>query len=120
MAQARFAANRGALADCPLRTYIRAMGTNRRYGSDLTDAAVNEALIRPCSVSLSPAEVGATNVPEAPAAIPVEAWVRFPESAIRVQGRAIAWTDRAVWVEFTLRDGSTHRAWAWASAVSRR
>lgn len=96
------------------------MGKNHRYGSDLTDAAVNEALIRPRPVSLSPAEVGAERVPEAPECIPVEAWVRFPESAIRVQGRAVAWTARAVWVEFTLRDGSTHRAWVWASAVTRR
>lgn len=96
------------------------MGTNRRYGSDLTDAAVNEAVIRPRPVSLSPAEVGAATVPEAPEAVPVSAWVRFPESAIRVQGRAVAWTERAVWVEFTLRDGSTHRAWVWRSAVSRR
>ncbi len=96
------------------------MGQNRRYGSDLTDAAVDEAIIRPRPVSLSPAEVGAAKVPEAPEAIPVEAWVRFPESAIRVRGRAVAWTDRAVWIEFTLRDGSTHRAWVWASAVTRR
>lgn len=96
------------------------MGTNRRYGSDLTDAAIDEVVIRPRPVSLSAAEVGAAKVPEAPEPVPVDAWVRFPESAIRVHGRAVAWTDRAVWVEFQLRDGSTHRAWVWASAVTRR
>lgn len=92
------------------------MGQDRRFGSDLTDAAVNEVVIRPRPVSLSPAEVGAAKVPEAPEPIPVVAWVRFPESAIRVHGRAVAWNDSAVWVKFQLRDGSTHRAWVWASA----
>lgn len=96
------------------------MGSNRRYGSDLTDAAVNEVLIRPAPLSLSPEEVGAANVPEALEPIEVEAWVHFPEAAVRVRGRAVAWNSRAVWVEFTLRDGSTHRAWVWASAVTRK
>lgn len=96
------------------------MSSNRRYGSDLTDEAINEALVRPQPISLSPSEIGSDSVPEAPDPIDVMAWVRFPEAAIRIQGRAVAWTDRAVWVEFRMRDGATRRAWVWASAVTRR
>ncbi|MGO7983762.1 hypothetical protein ACC691_38625, partial [Rhizobium johnstonii] len=37
----------------------------------------------------------------------------------RVRGRAVAWTDKAVWVEFEMRGGARRRAWVWASAVDR-
>lgn len=96
------------------------MGQNRRYGSDLTDAAVNEAVTRPMPISLSKHELGAQPVTTADDPPAVEAWVRFPEQPIRVQGRAVAWTNRAVWVEFTMRNGATLRAWVWASAVDRK
>lgn len=96
------------------------MGMNRRYGSDVTDAAVLEVVPRPQPISLSPAEIGAEHVPDASEAVDVDAWVRFPEHAVRVPARAIAWTDRAVRVEFELRDGIRRTAWVWASAVSRR
>ncbi|GAA2230490.1 hypothetical protein N1031_07095 [Herbiconiux moechotypicola] len=95
------------------------MGSNRRYGSDVTDAALNEMLVRPRPISLSEGERGAAEVREASEPVPVKAWVRFPEMPVLVDGRAVAWTDRAVWVEFTMRDGSTMRAWVWASAVRR-
>lgn len=96
------------------------MGQNKRYGSDLTDAAVNEAVTRPMPISLSKHELGAAPVTTADEPVAVEAWVRFPEQPIRVQGRAVAWTDKAVWVEFTMRNGATLRAWVWASAVDRK
>lgn len=95
------------------------MGTNRRYGSDLSDAAINEALIRPQPISLSEREVG-DRVTQAARPVDVSAWVRFPESPIRVEAEAVAWTDRAVLIEFTMRDGAKRRAWVWASAVTRR
>jgi hypothetical protein len=38
---------------------------------------------------------------------------------VQVRARAVAWTDRAGWIEFTTHPGATHRAWVWASAVSR-
>ncbi|MCS5718587.1 hypothetical protein N1027_10625 [Herbiconiux sp. CPCC 205763] len=94
------------------------MGQNRRYGSDLTDAAVTEAVTRPMPISLSEAERGAGAVREAEEPPEVEAWVRFPETPVRVRGRAVAWTDRAFWVEFEMRSGATHRVWVWASAVT--
>jgi hypothetical protein len=95
------------------------VGTNRRYGSDLTNAALNEVLTRPRPISLSQVEIGEEPVKEAEAVIAVDAWVRFPESPVRVRGRAVAWTRRAVKVEWEMRDGSTRSAWVWASTVTR-
>jgi hypothetical protein len=95
------------------------VGSNRRYGSDLTDDVVNEAATRPLPISLSERELGTTPPADAPRSIPVRAWVRFPEMPVHVSGRAVAWTDKAVCVEFTMRNGATHRAWVWASAVDR-
>ncbi|HEY8590745.1 MAG TPA: hypothetical protein VIL55_14460 [Naasia sp.] len=95
------------------------MGTNRRYGSDLSKEAINEAAIRPRPLSLTQQEAGG-EVREAPEPVAVTAWVRFPEAPIEVEGRAVAWTDRAVLVEFRLHSGAVHKAWVWASAVTRR
>jgi hypothetical protein len=66
------------------------MGSNRRYGSDITDAAINEAVIRPRPVSLTAAEIGQQSVTDPPVPEAVTAWVRYPETPIRVEGRAIA------------------------------
>ena len=85
-----------------------------------SDEALNEMLTRPRPISLSKDELGTAEPREAVEPVPVEAWVRFPESPIRVSGQALAWTDKAVLVEFQLRSGATHRAWVWASAVERR
>ncbi|WP_210506255.1 hypothetical protein [Naasia sp. SYSU D00057] len=95
------------------------MGKNQRYGSDLSEEAILEAILRPQPVSLTRREVGEEIiVPETGAPL-VRAWVRFPETSVELSGRAIAWTKKAVCVEFTLRDGQVRRAWVWASAVSR-
>lgn len=96
------------------------MGENKRYGFKGIDPALNDAVTRPKPISLTPAEIGATAVPETPEPLEVIAWVRYPEASVRVHARAVAWTDRAVWVEFTTHSGATHRAWVWASAVSRQ
>ena len=47
----------------------------------------------------------------------VRAWVRYPATADQVSGLALAWTPRAVYVEWEA--SGTHRAWVWASAVER-
>jgi len=96
------------------------MGQNRRYGTDVTDGAIDEFLLRPRPISLSPAELGEAPEEDFPEPRLVEAWVRFPETPLRVRGRAVRWTARAVLVEFELRGGATHRAWVWASAVASR
>ncbi|MWB99425.1 hypothetical protein [Agromyces seonyuensis] len=94
------------------------MGQNRRYGSDNDTSSLNEVLIKPVPISLSDDERG-MDVTRPEKGIPVHAWVRFPETPIRVSGEAIAWTGRAVLVEFKLRGGATRRAWVWANAVDR-
>ena len=95
------------------------MGTNRRYGSDVGQDAINEAALRPSPISLTPAEIGQEGVPDAERPVEVQAWVRFSEATIRVRGTAVAWTTRAVLVEFELRNVGRRRAWVWASAVDR-
>jgi hypothetical protein len=74
-----------------------------------------EFVVRP--YSLTPAELG--GLPAAMAGEPthVLAWVRYPATADQVRGRALAWTPRAVYVEWEAE--RTHRAWVWASAVER-
>ena len=74
-----------------------------------------EFVVRP--YSLTPAELG--RLPAAMAGEPthVLAWMRYPATADHVRGLALAWTPRAVYVEW--EDRGTHRAWVWASAVER-
>lgn len=55
---------------------------------------------------------------EPPQPEPVKVWVRYLETPVHVEARAIAWTERAVKVEWTMRDGSMQQAWVWRSAVS--
>ncbi len=95
------------------------MGENKRYGSKDVDPALNDMVTRAKPISLTTAEIGAAAVPEATEPLEVIAWVRYPEASVRVRARAVAWTDRAVWVEFTTHSGATHRAWVWAAAVKR-
>ena len=47
----------------------------------------------------------------------VRAWVSYPATADQVLGLALAWTPRAVYVEW--EGNGTPRAWVWASAVER-
>lgn len=80
-------------------------------------ATVNEVLISPKPISLTTAELGDEKPTEAPGDIPVVAWVRFPESPIRVEGRVLRWTDHAVQIEWTTHSGATHRVWVWKGAA---
>ena len=65
--------------------------------------------------SLTDSELGGLPAVLASAPTPVRAWVRYPATADQVRGLALAWTPRAVYVEW---EGSgTHRTWVWASAV---
>jgi hypothetical protein len=74
-----------------------------------------EFVLRPDS--LTPAELG--GLPATLAAEPthVLAWVRHAAAADHVRALALAWTPRAVYVEW--EDRGTHRTWVWASAVER-
>jgi len=77
----------------------------------------NEFVPRP--FSLTPDELGdlAVTMASASAPTPVQAWVRYAAVPKRVRGVALAWTARAVYVEW--EDRGTHRVWVWASAVER-
>jgi hypothetical protein len=72
-------------------------------------------VVRP--YSLTYAELGGLPAVLATTPTPVRVWVRYPATANQVHGMALAWTPRAVYVEW--EDGGTHLAWVWASAVER-
>lgn len=67
--------------------------------------------------SLTAAELEGLTATVASEPTQVLAWVRYPASADHVRAFALAWTPRAVYVEW--EDEGTHRAWVWASAVQR-
>lgn len=96
------------------------MGQNRRYGTDVSRAAVNEFLTRPYPVTLTREEIGPEPVVTVADGETVDVWLRFVE--VRVQERAVvvAYTDRAVQVEVARRDGSRYRVWVWQGAVTTR
>ncbi|SFS17476.1 hypothetical protein SAMN04487846_3568 [Microbacterium sp. cf046] len=100
------------------------MGTNRRY-ADKIDAQmkrrITEMLLRPKPVTLTDAELDIENDPVTRADRPVRvrAWVRYPEPVARLEGRAVAWTTRAVKLQWETADGERREAWVWASAVDR-
>ena len=50
---------------------------------------------------------------------PVLAWVTFPDRSLEVEARAIAWTDRAVLVEWGFGQAS-ESAWVWRDAARPR
>jgi hypothetical protein len=100
------------------------MGTNKRYPSHVAagiDRRIEQMLTRAQPISLTDAELDKEHQkltkPAEP--VPVRAWVRYPETSVRAEGRAIAWTAKAVFVEWDLPDGGVTRAWVWASAVER-
>lgn len=74
-----------------------------------------EFVARP--LSLTPAELSGLPATLASEPMSVRVWVRYPAIARHVHGLALAWTPRAVYVEW--EDAGTHRAWVWAPAVER-
>lgn len=115
--------------ECALSTGVRSevskvcsnggVGENKRYGSSLTRGAVNEFLVRPRPISLSRDELDGQDVVDVAAGGDVvNAWVRYPEVPVQVTGRVVAFTDRAVQIEYQQRDGATHRVWVWSGAVT--
>ncbi|MGY4856847.1 hypothetical protein [Cryobacterium sp. AP23] len=71
----------------------------------------------PHPMSLTSAELGGLPATLASEPTSVRAWVRYPAISRHVHGLALAWTPRAVYVEW--EDSGTHRAWIWAPAVER-
>jgi hypothetical protein len=74
-----------------------------------------EFVVRPQSLTAN--ELGWLPVKMAPEPMHVRVWVRYGDIAEQVHGLALAWTPRAVYVEW--EDRGIHRIWVWASAVER-
>ena len=73
----------------------------------------------PTPISLTWEERGGAGEPITVATEPISVliWVRYPNISTHVDGHALAWTRRAVYVEWQNR--GVHRMWVWASAVDR-
>ena len=93
------------------------MGTNRRYGTDLSRAAMNEFLTRPAPATLNPDQIRPGPV-VAGEGKTVDVWLRFVETRVQERAVVLGYTDRAVHVEVTRRDGSRYRVWVWRGAVT--
>lgn len=98
---------------------VPGVGRNRRYDTELSYRSIAEAVIRAEPVSLERAQVG-EQVTQATRENKVVAWVPFKSEAIvEMEAHVLAWTERAVLVEFTMKDGRVKRSWVWAGAVRR-
>lgn len=102
------------------------MGTNKRYAASINrrmDARITESETQGHEVfSLTNAELelDTQSLTKTPIPKPVRAWVRFGPVAVKVDAEAVAWTERAVAIRWTMASGAEHRAWVWASAVEPR
>lgn len=100
------------------------MGTSKRYADSIDrrmGVQADLSIMRtgePESLTAKELELKTEPVTRTPQPMPVTAWVRYGKIGIRVNGRAVAWTSKAVAVEWDGPDGP-HRAWVWASAVER-
>ena len=74
---------------------------------------------KPESLTAKELELTIEPVTRTPQPMPVQAWVGYGGIGIRVKGRAVAWTTKAVAVEWDAPGEQKHRAWVWASAVER-
>jgi hypothetical protein len=102
-------------------TYV---GTSKRYADSIDakmGAQADLSVMRsgePESLTARELELKTEPVTRTPRPMNVTAWVRYGKVGIHVRGRAVAWTAKAVAVEWDAPQG-THRAWVWASAVDR-
>jgi len=65
-------------------------------------------------------ELNSEPLTKAPKPLPVMAWVRYGDVAVKVDAWAVAWTDFAVAIRWTTPSADEHKAWVWASAVRPR
>ena len=99
------------------------MGTSKRYAERVDrqmGERAEEAATRglpPTSLTDAELELDSLPLTKTPKPHEVRAWVRYGAVAIKVSARAVAWTPRAVALEWRAPSGEVHRAWVWASAV---
>jgi len=101
------------------------VGSSKRY-ADSIDRRIGVhadlSIMRggePESLTSRELELATEPVTRTPKPMPVVAWVRYKGIGIRVKGRAVAWTAKAVAIEWDGPGEEKHRAWVWASAVER-
>ena len=101
------------------------VGTSKRYAAHI-DARMGEkidqAVMRdrqPETLTDLELELNVEPLTGTPTPMPVYAWVRYGATGMQVKARAVAWTNRAVAVEWEV-PGGMQRAWVWASAVDKR
>jgi hypothetical protein len=98
------------------------LGTSKRY-ADHYDRRMSERVLERAMTetpeTLVDEELGLDVQPltRPPKPTPVVVWVRYGGSPVKVEGRAVAWTPKAVAVEWKTPAGAVHRAWVWSSAV---
>lgn len=90
---------------------------DRRIGERDADAIMRSGM--PLSLSDLELQLDVLPLTKTPRPYRVRVWVRYPAGALEVDAVAVAWTPRAVAVSWDGSDETTHRAWAWASAVER-
>lgn len=100
------------------------MGQNqahRELFDELNSRRIEEAMMRPRPISLTPAELDVENDPPwtLREPIPVRSWVRFTETAVDVRAEAFECNHRGVHVRWVAPDGSRRDAWVYAGAVRR-
>ncbi len=101
------------------------MGTSKRYAdaidkrSELRQLERAMGHERPFTLTQYELELDDNPVTTTRKPIAVRVWVRYPAVVSKIDARAIAWTPRAVKVEWDTPAGQVHTAWVWASAVDR-
>jgi hypothetical protein len=100
------------------------VGTSKRYAAHY-DKRMDEKILervmaeqQPSSLTKIELELDTQPLTRTPTPEAVRAWVRYGETAIKVDARLVAWTPRAVAVRWDT-PGGEHKAWLWSSAVER-
>ena len=102
------------------------MGSNKRYPEAAErhrqERSVAAVMAGTAPLTLTDDELDLKRQPLTKTPVPqsVRAWVRYGDTALQVDGRVVAWTPRAVAVEWKTPSGDVHRAWLWSSAVEPR
>ncbi|MBX3099987.1 MAG: hypothetical protein KF761_10450 [Salinibacterium sp.] len=101
------------------------MGTNKRYADAIDrrrDAQTRDIVAsdgEPDSLTDEELELDTHDLTRTRRPQHVMAWVRYGKTGMKVDARVVAWTTKAVAIEWTTKTGAVHHAWVWASAVER-
>ncbi|WP_165068691.1 hypothetical protein [Marisediminicola senii] len=85
------------------------ISSDRRMSERVVEAAVRG--VPPLTLTDAELELDVLPLTKTPKAELVTAWVRFGPEAFRVEARAVAWTPKAVAIEWEMPWGARHREW---------